>query len=181
MADQKISQLTEKTTLVSDDVITILDSQDNLVNKKAKVGTVTTLTTYTATAPLDITNKTISIPQAATSVDGYLTSTDWDTFNGKANPQISGAYSTVNVIVPITSDNSNRVRKYTSPLSSLTLNGNPTSDTYEQEFRFTTGSTFTFTASGLVGKWIGGTPTFEPNKTYIIAIKNGLAAWGEVS
>ena len=99
----------------------------------------------------------------------------------KANVQISGAYSTVNPTVPITSDNSNRVRKYTSPLSSLTLNGNPTSDTYEQEFRFTTGATFTFTASGLVGKWIGGTPTFEPNKTYVIAIKNGLAAWGEVS
>lgn len=99
----------------------------------------------------------------------------------KANVQISGAYGTVNPTVPITSDNSNRVRKYTSPLASLTLNGNPTSDTYEQEFRFTTGSTFTFTATGLVGKWIGGSPTFEPNKTYVIAIKNGVAAWGEVS
>ena len=160
MADKKISQLTEKTTLVGDDVITILDSEASNANKKAKLR---------------------ALPQVSTTGDGILSSTDWNAFNGKANPQISGAYSTVNPTVPITSDNSNRVRKYTSALSSLTLNGNPTSDTYEQEFRFTTGSTFTFTATGLVGKWIGGAPTFEPNKTYVIAIKNGLAAWGEVS
>ena len=75
-----------------------------------------------------------------------------------------------------------RCNIFTNPLGSLTLNGNPISmQGFEQEFQFTTGSTFTFTASGLVGKWIGGAPTFDSNKSYVIAIKNGLAAWGEVS
>lgn len=68
------------------------------------------------------------------------------------------------------------------PLTSLTVTNSPIQNQgFEQEIQFTTDSTFTFTAAGLVGKWIGGTPTFEPNKSYVIAIKNGLAAWGEVS
>lgn len=75
-----------------------------------------------------------------------------------------------------------RCYKYTSPLNSLTLNLTPPiNQGFETEFQFTTGSTFTFSATDLVGKWIGGVPTFEPNKSYVIAIKNGLAAWGEVS
>lgn len=37
----------------------------------------------TFSAPLSRTTNTISIPAATTSVNGYLTSTDWNTFNGK--------------------------------------------------------------------------------------------------
>lgn len=36
-----------------------------------------------ATAPLSITTNTISIPAATSSVNGYLTSTNWNTFKGK--------------------------------------------------------------------------------------------------
>ncbi len=46
-----------------------------------------------ATAPLSITTNTISIPAAATAQNGYLTSTDWNTFNNKAS---SSATFTVN-------------------------------------------------------------------------------------
>lgn len=71
---------------------------------------------------------------------------------------------------------------YGTPISSLTLVNSPIPNQgFEQEFQFTTDSTFTFTAAGLVGKWVGGTPTFEPNKSYVISIKNGIAACGEVS
>jgi hypothetical protein len=47
-------------------------------------------TTISTTAPLagggDLSaNRTLSIPAATTSADGYLTSTDWNTFNGKQN------------------------------------------------------------------------------------------------
>ena len=78
--------------------------------------------------------------------------------------------------------NMHSVHVYSSALTSLTLTNAPSKNQgFEIEIQFTTGATFTFTASGLVGKWIGGAPTFEPNKTYVIAIKNGLAAWGEVS
>ena len=51
-----------------------------------------TVTTVTATAPVVSSGGTapdISMPAASTSVSGYLTSTDWNTFNGKA-PATSG-------------------------------------------------------------------------------------------
>lgn len=38
-----------------------------------------------ATAPIGITSNTISITQASGSTDGYLSSTDWNTFNNKSN------------------------------------------------------------------------------------------------
>ena len=69
----------------------------------------------------------------------------------------------------------------TTPLTSLTISGTPTKATMETEIQFTTGETFAFTATGLEGKWVGGTPTFEANKSYVITIKNGIAAWGEIS
>lgn len=41
---------------------------------------------YTATSPISIdANNDISISQATTSTDGYLSSTDWNTFNSKAS------------------------------------------------------------------------------------------------
>jgi hypothetical protein len=51
-----------------------------------------TVTSVTATAPVVSSGGTtpdISMPAASTSVNGYLTSTDWNTFNGKA-PATSG-------------------------------------------------------------------------------------------
>lgn len=69
----------------------------------------------------------------------------------------------------------------TTPLTSLTISGTPTAATFETEIQFTTGETFAFTATGLEGKWVGGTPTFEANKSYVITIKNSIAAWGEIS
>lgn len=68
-----------------------------------------------------------------------------------------------------------------TPLTSLTISGTPTNATMETEIQFTTGETFAFTATGLEGKWVGGTPTFEVNKSYVITIKNSIAAWGEIS
>lgn len=69
----------------------------------------------------------------------------------------------------------------TTPLTSLTISGTPTVATMETEIQFTTDATFAFTATGLEGKWVGGTPTFEANKSYVITIKNSIAAWGEIS
>lgn len=76
---------------------------------------------------------------------------------------------------------SNKHIKYTNPLASLTLTGNPRNQPGELEFQFTTGSTFAFTAATLVGKWIGiAAPTFDPNTSYVICIKNGYAVLGKV-
>jgi hypothetical protein len=48
-------------------------------------------TAYTFSAPLVLTGSTVSITQATTSTSGYLSSTDWNTFNGK---QAAGNYIT---------------------------------------------------------------------------------------
>ena len=79
------------------------------------------------------------------------------------------------------SSNVDKFISCTTPLTSLTISGTPTKTTMETEIQFTTGETFAFTATGLEGKWVGGTPTFEANKSYVITIKNSIAAWGEIS
>lgn len=48
-------------------------------------------TAYTFTAPLSLSGRTVSITQSTTSTDGYLSSTDWNTFNNK---QVAGSYIT---------------------------------------------------------------------------------------
>lgn len=48
-------------------------------------------TAYTFTAPLQLSGNTVSITQSTTSTNGYLSSTDWNTFNNK---QPAGNYLT---------------------------------------------------------------------------------------
>jgi len=48
-------------------------------------------TSYTFNAPLSLSGNTVSITQSNTSTNGYLSSTDWNTFNGK---QAAGNYIT---------------------------------------------------------------------------------------
>ena len=146
------------------------------------------LTTYTASEPINITDNVISIPLANANTDGYLSSSNWTTFYFKASTQ-SITNDTTHTTPSIDLSGPafyNRFYRYTVPLTSLTLTNELIEETgtvyrYETEIRFTTGETFAFTATGLEGKWVGGTPTFEANKTYVIAIKNGTAAWGEIS
>ena len=185
MADQKISQLTEKAALVGNDIITILDSEASNVNKKAKVSALPQLT---ATAPLDITNGVISIPQSATDSDGYLSSTDWNKFNNRAIYQTLSE-DTTHTTASITVDSTNfynKLYRYTQPLTELTLSGAPIETSastyrYETEIQFTTGATFTFTATGLANRWLGvSAPTFDVNTSYVIAVKNGYAVCSKV-
>ena len=72
--------------------------------------------------------------------------------------------------------------EFTDALSSLTLSHAPIANQgFEQEIHFTTGSTFVFTASDMTGKWLGvSAPTFEPNTSYVIAIKNGYGVCAKV-
>jgi hypothetical protein len=51
----------------------------------ASVGTVTSVTATTPVASTGGNTPVISMPAATTTVSGYLTSTDWNTFNGKSN------------------------------------------------------------------------------------------------
>jgi hypothetical protein len=89
----KTSQVQNDSTVTgtnADDALEHLDS--------SKVPTTRTIST---TAPLsgggDLSaNRTLSIPQATTSVDGYLSATDWTTFNGKQDALGFTAENTAN-------------------------------------------------------------------------------------
>lgn len=48
-----------------------------------------------ATSPLSFSSGVISIPQATTSVSGYLSSTDWNTFNSKGSGTVTNIAMTV--------------------------------------------------------------------------------------
>ena len=125
MANKKITQLVNKTTILSTDLFPIGDATTGQLYKKtvaelqaaiggavisvnAKVGTVVLTTddvletvspanqyftttrsraSVSATTPLAYNSSTgvFSIPVATTSANGYLSSTDWTTFNGKEN------------------------------------------------------------------------------------------------
>ena len=53
-------------------------------------------TSYTFTSPLTLTGSTVSILQANATTNGFLSSTDWNTFNNKlnSNPQITAGTKT---------------------------------------------------------------------------------------
>lgn len=68
----------------------------------------------------------------------------------------------------------------TQPLTSLTIEATGASR-WETEIDFTTDSTFTFTLNGTKLKWLGdAAPTFEPNTSYVIAVKNGYGVCSKV-
>ena len=48
-------------------------------------------TAYTFSAPLLLTGRTVSITQSNTSTDGYLSATDWNTFNNKLTSSLASA------------------------------------------------------------------------------------------
>lgn len=131
---KKISEMSIKSRVALNDWLTILDSEDNDSNKKARKATL------------------FQIPTTSVS----------------STPAIA------------LSSNVDKFISCTTPVTSLTIVGTPTSATMETEIQFTTGETFAFTATGLEGKWVGGTPTFEANKSYVITVKNSIAAWGEI-
>lgn len=103
MADKKITGLTELSTVANADVLVIVDdiagtpTTKKITRSNLLDGYSTTDTTYTADTPIVLngTTDTFSIPKATTSVNGYLSSTDWDTFNA------AGSDTTYNADAPI--------------------------------------------------------------------------------
>ena len=71
----------------------VLTSQGNSSAPTWTTPTTGTVTSVTATSPITSTGGTtpvIAMPAATTTVSGYLTSTDWNTFNGKQATLVSG-------------------------------------------------------------------------------------------
>lgn len=67
----------------------------NIANFNVKVRSL-----FSGTAPITYSNGSIGIPKATASTNGYLSSTDWNTFNSKANP--SNVISSLNGLLAST-------------------------------------------------------------------------------
>lgn len=226
MTDLKISQLTEKQTLVGNDIITILDSEDSNHNKKAKSSVINNYVFgYTSAnvqgliaknsvvgndivSILDSADSNANKKTTASAINNYVfgeTSTnvqgltlkgsieDTDVFtildsgDSYANKKVlAGSIATKQKLVTDTSSTTATVSVaentryvYTQPLTSLTV-GSVADSLLESEIDFTTGVSFSFTATPLTNKWIDMAPTWLPNTHYIIVIKSGYASWGIV-
>ena len=127
-----------------------------------------TVTAVTGTAPIASTGGTtpaISIPKATTSVDGYLSATDWTTFNNK---QPAGAYlTTVTADAPLTGLGTS-ASHLSIPAASGTVNGYLTSTDWTT-FNNKTSNLGTVTSVGGTGTVNGitltGTVTTSGNLT----------------
>ena len=91
MFDGTWSSLTGKPTLA---LVATSGNYNDLINKPVLTGTVTNVT---STSPVVVTNGSttpaISIPKASATVNGYLSSADWTTFNNKSS--FNGAFASL--------------------------------------------------------------------------------------
>lgn len=134
--------------------------------------------TITASSPLSLSSDTLTISQANTSASGYLSSTDWNTFNGKRDTQAIVA-DTSSTSATITSVAGNTRYTFSEALTALTLTAVVDSN-LESEIQFTTDAGgCTLTVPNTL-KWIGSN-TISASKEYIISIKNNIAVLGEIS
>jgi hypothetical protein len=110
------------------------------------------VTSVTATSPVASTGgatPVISMPAATTSVSGYLTSTDWTTFNGKGSGTVTSVAATVPSFLsvtgsPITTSGTLAIALASTPTNGKLLIGNGTGFSYAT---LTAGSNITITNS----------------------------------
>jgi hypothetical protein len=133
----------------------LANNSDLLVPSQKAVKTYITanavaFTSLSANSPLSYNNAGVfSISQATTSTNGYLSSTDWTTFNGKQNA-LSGSgivKSTSGTISYITDNSTNWDTAYTNRITSLTTTGSSGSSTLSSN----TLNIPTYTLAGLGG------------------------------
>lgn len=111
----------------------------------------------TATAPLSITSDVISITQSSATVNGYLSSTDWSTFNAKQTA-LSGTGFVKVAGTTVSYDNT----AYTPAARLLTINGTAYDLTADRSWTISAGSgmrnvqTFTATANQTTFTITGG-------------------------
>lgn len=138
--------------------------------------------TYTFTAPLALSSGTVSIPAATSSVNGYLTSTDWSTFNSKGSGTVTNVIAGTNISVTGTSTIQPTINISgtigmsnggTGATTTTSVNGTPI--TYGANNSLSVGSGTVTNVIGGTNISITGTSTIQPtvNITGAIAVANG--------
>jgi len=115
----------------------------------AGLGTVTSVTGTSPVASTGGATPVISMPAATTSVSGYLTSTDWTTFNNKGSGTVTSVAATVPSFLsvtgsPITSSGTLAIALASTPTNGQLLIGDGTGFSYAT---LTAGSNITITNS----------------------------------
>lgn len=94
--------------------------------------------------------------------------------------ELSTQYNSTLTVTLSSSTSFHKFYNCTVALTSLTIKANAKSS-WETEIDFTTDSTFSLTVTGSNLKWLGdAAPTFDPNTSYVIAIKNGYGVCSKV-
>ena len=125
------------------------------------VGTVTSVTGTSPVVSSGGANPAISMPAATTSVNGYLTSTDWTTFNAKG----SGTVTSVTATSPVTSTGG-ATPVIAMPAATTSVNGYLTSTDWTTFNNKGSGSVTSVGGTGTVsGISLSGTVTTTGNLT----------------
>ena len=91
-----------KATLTAGTGITITNGNGSISIDAINNGTVTSVTATSPVASTGGATPDISMPAATTSVSGYLTSTDWTTFNSKGSGTVTSVAATVPSFLSVT-------------------------------------------------------------------------------
>ena len=129
-------------------------------------GTVTSVTGTSPVVSSGGTTPAISMPAATTSVSGYLTSTDWNTFNNKG----SGTVTAVSATAPITSSGG-ATPNLAIPAATSSVNGYLTSTVWTTFNNKTTLPSQTGNANKFL-KTDGTTPSWSTLPTILYVLLN---------
>jgi len=157
--------------LVAGTNVTITGTWPNqTINSSNPGGTVTSVTATSPVVSTGGTTPVISMPAATTSVNGYLTSTDWNTFNNK---QPSGAYLTAVISdAPLTGAGTS-ASHLSMPAATTSVSGYLTSTDWNTFNGKQPAGTYVTSVSGTTGRITstGGT-------TPVIDLTSGIATAG---
>ena len=148
------------------------DTSGNIITVSAGGGG--TVTSVATTGPITggtiTTSGTIGITQATTSTDGYLSSTDWNTFNGKVSSNIYTANGTLtgNRTILTTSGFTLTLNPQTNVITTLTASGSGNAFALLGQNFVTYGAGFSSSNLGLIYSAIGGLnyQTFNGSATF---------------
>ena len=145
-----------------------VDAQGRLTSASSGTAPVTSVTGTSPVVSSGGTTPAISMPAATTSVSGYLTSTDWNTFNSKG----SGTVTSVTATSPVTSTGGT-TPVIAMPAATTSVNGYLTSTDWNTFNGKQPAGTYVNSVSGTTGRITstGGT-------TPVIDLASGVATAG---